>query len=109
LSKYALIIKRPASSAVEVHGLIHLSIRRYLQEQDLLDQWNLKAISHLAENFPSKSHENKSKWRRLILHAKYALAYSVEQEDKSIVLLKWRYVLALDVDRRYDMAEKPEV
>ena len=36
LSIYAILIQRPASSAVELHQLVHLTIRNYLQEQGLL-------------------------------------------------------------------------
>ncbi|KAM7196855.1 CDC6, Cdc6-related protein, partial [Rhypophila sp. PSN 637] len=60
LSTYAIIIKRPASSAVELHRLVHLTIRNYLQERGLFHQWNQEAISILAETFPSASHENRS-------------------------------------------------
>ena len=107
LNKYALITKRPASSAAEVHRLVHLAVRNYLREQDLLDQWSRKAVVGLAENFPSTSHENRSKWRRLMPHAKYALAYSLtEQDDESIITLAWKYARALYEDGRYKEAEE---
>ncbi|KAM7211693.1 HET domain containing protein, partial [Rhypophila decipiens] len=107
LSTYAIIIKRPASSAVELHRLVHLTIRNYLQERGLFHQWNQEAISILAETFPSASHENRSKWRRLLPHAKYALAdSSVEQGSDSTISLAVKYAIALYQDGHFNDAEK---
>ncbi|KAK4207083.1 hypothetical protein QBC37DRAFT_456588 [Rhypophila decipiens] len=107
LSTYAIIIKRPASSAVELHRLVHLTIRNYLQERGLFHQWNQEAISILAETFPSASHENRSKWRRLLPHAKYALANSsVEQGSDSTISLAVKYAIALYQDGHFNDAEK---
>ncbi|KAM7193982.1 hypothetical protein V8F33_007488 [Rhypophila sp. PSN 637] len=77
---------RPASSAIELHRL-----------RGLFHQWNQEAISILAETFPSASHENRSKWRRLLPHAKYALADTI------------KYAIALYEDGHFDEAEKLEV
>ncbi|KAM7210410.1 kinesin light chain [Rhypophila decipiens] len=107
LSTYAIIIKRPASSAVELHRLVHLTIRKYLQERGLFHQWNQEAISILAETFPSASHENRSKWRRLLPHAKYALRdSSVEQGSDCTIGLAIKYAIALYEDGHFDEAEK---
>jgi len=107
LSTYAILIKRPASSAVELHRLVHLKIRNHLQEQGLFCQWNQKAIGILAEIFPSASHENRSEWRRLLPHAKCALADSpTEQENDSTTNLARKYAAALYKDGRFDEAEK---
>ncbi|KAM7212319.1 P-loop containing nucleoside triphosphate hydrolase protein, partial [Rhypophila decipiens] len=107
LSTYAIIIKRPASSAIELHRLVHLMIRNYLQERGLFHQWNQEAISILAETFPSASHENRSKWRRLLPHAKHALAdSSIEQGSDSTISLAIKYAIALYEDGHFDEAEK---
>jgi len=101
LSTYAILIKRPASSAVELHRLVHLAIRNYLQERALFYQWNQIAIGILAKKFPSASYENRSKWRRLLPHAICALAdSSVEQRSDSIYNLYSRIWKCLRVDGR---------
>ncbi|KAM7189791.1 hypothetical protein V8F33_009817 [Rhypophila sp. PSN 637] len=101
LNTYAIIIKRPASSAVELHRLVHLAIRNHLQRQGRLSQWNQEAIAILAEKFPSASHENRSKWRRLLPLAKYALANS-----DSTINLAVKYAIALYEDGHFNEAEK---
>ncbi|KAK4206031.1 hypothetical protein QBC37DRAFT_329451 [Rhypophila decipiens] len=104
LNTYAIIIKRPASSAVELHRLVHLAIRNHLQRQGRLSQWNQEAIAILAEKFPSASHENRSKWRRLLPLAKYALANS-----DSTISLAVKYAIALYEDGHFNEAEKLDV
>jgi tetratricopeptide (TPR) repeat protein len=107
LSTYAVVIKRPASSALDLHRLVHLALRSYLQEQVLLRQCNQEAIEILLEKFPSDDHENRSKWRRLLPHAKFALADDLaEQKSDSTTNLAWKCALALYKDGRFDEAEK---
>ncbi|KAH8886973.1 HET-domain-containing protein, partial [Thozetella sp. PMI_491] len=109
LNDYALITKRPASSAVELHRLVHDLMRDYLQDQDLLNQWTQKAITGLAGEFPSPSHENRSRWRRLLPHAKFALAHSLTGQENEYTILAQKCAMVLHEDGRYEEAEKLEV
>ena len=101
-------MRRPAESAFDLHRLIHIALRKWLQKQELLNQWIQKAIKRLLEVFPDHNHGNRSKWRRLLPHTKYALSYnSIEQEDESRMNLEWKYAMVLYVDGRYNEAEEP--
>jgi tetratricopeptide (TPR) repeat protein len=105
LDAYALVTRRPADSALDLHRLIHLAIRQWLQKQELLSQWTLEAIKHLVELFPDHDHGSRSKWRRLLPHAKYALSYHpIEQEDDARTDLVWKCAMALYTDGRYNEA-----
>ncbi|KAI0388617.1 hypothetical protein F5Y17DRAFT_191065, partial [Xylariaceae sp. FL0594] len=107
LKNYALITKLPAESAVDIHRLIHLAIRKWLQAQKLLDKWTQTTITRLVKKFPNYDHGNRSKWRRFLPHAKYALANSLSgQEDEARINLAEKCALTLVTDGRYNEAEE---
>ncbi|KAF1960429.1 HET-domain-containing protein [Byssothecium circinans] len=47
LDKYALVTRRPAESALDVHRLVHQALRKRLQVQGRLVQWTQHAIIQL--------------------------------------------------------------
>jgi tetratricopeptide (TPR) repeat protein len=103
LVAYALITKRPAESALDIHRLVHLEIHMWLQRQKQLDQWTQRAITRIQQAFPDNNHGNRSKWRRLLPHAKYALSYGrTEKEDEASTNLAWKCATALYSDGRYN-------
>jgi hypothetical protein len=73
LNTYSFVTKRTAESALDLHRLVHLSTRKWLKKQELLSQHTQAAITRLLEVFPDSSHWNRSKWRRLLPHAKFAV------------------------------------
>ncbi|KAH7110139.1 kinesin light chain 3 [Dendryphion nanum] len=107
LDNYALITRRPAESGIDVHRLVHRALRGWLQNQGNLDQWTETAIKRLSCVFPDQGYSNKSKWRRLLPHAKYALSKcpsDLEGTDKTN--LEWRCAMALQNDGRFSEAEQ---
>ncbi len=106
LTRFGLVTKRPAESSLYLHQLVHNSLRKWLQRRKILDSWNQTTISRLAEIFPNDEPENRSKWRRLLPHTKYALANSSEQYNLDKALLMWKCAMALTEDARYDEAEE---
>jgi hypothetical protein len=61
LDAYSFVTKRTAESALDLHRLVHLSTRNWLQRQDLLSQQTQKAITRLLKVFPDHNHGNRSK------------------------------------------------
>jgi tetratricopeptide (TPR) repeat protein len=107
LNKYALITRRPAESALDVHRLVHHALRRQLQVQEGLQQWTQRTITQLLRVFPDDEHSNRSKWRRFIPHVQYALSQSlVDHDDKSRLQLAGKCAMALYSDGRYNEAEE---
>ncbi|KAF2834451.1 kinesin light chain 3 [Patellaria atrata CBS 101060] len=107
LSSYSLIIRRPAESALDLHQLVHRALREWLRKQEKLDQWTQNAIKQLLRVFPDPAHGNRSKWRRLLPHVKYALSHSlVEQEGGNRLTLAWKYAMTLYSDGRYNESEE---
>jgi tetratricopeptide (TPR) repeat protein len=106
LNAYSFITKRPAESALDLHRSVHLAIRHWLQKQGLLSKWTQIAVERLLEVFPDHNHGNRSKWRRLLPHAKYALSSGITGEvNEARHELVWKCAMTLASDGRYNEAE----
>ena len=106
LDKYALVTRRPAESALDVHRLVHEALRKRLQVQGQLQEWTKRTIKQLLRVFPDDDHSNRSKWRRLLPHAQYALSHSPADDDKERMRLASKCATTLFRDGRYDEAEE---
>jgi hypothetical protein len=110
LSGYALITRRPAESAFDLHGLVHRALREWLQQQGWLCRWTQQAIKQLLRVFPDDDHVNRSKWRRLLPHTQYALSHSpTEDDDEERLGLVRKCAITLYSDGRYKEAEELQV
>ncbi|EDO03145.1 hypothetical protein SS1G_05625 [Sclerotinia sclerotiorum 1980 UF-70] len=68
LDAYSFIIKRVADQALDLHRLVHLATRNWLQQNDLITQWTERAIIRLEEVFPNDDHQNRTTWRTYLPH-----------------------------------------
>jgi tetratricopeptide (TPR) repeat protein len=110
LDRYALVTRRPAGSALDVHQLFHQALRKQLHLQGRLIQWTQRTITRLFQAFPDIYHTNRSKWRRLLPHAQYALSHSLaDDDDEERLKLASKCAMALSSDGRYGEAEELEV
>jgi tetratricopeptide (TPR) repeat protein len=110
LDKYALVTRRPAESALDVHRLVHQALRKRLQVQERLTQWTQHAITQLLQVFPDSDYSNRSKWKRLLPHAQYALSHSpTDDDDEEILDLASKCATTLFSDGRYKEAEELQV
>jgi tetratricopeptide (TPR) repeat protein len=107
LDAYSLVTKRTAESALDLHRLVHVSTRNWLQEQGLLSQWNQVVVTRLLEVFPDNNHGSRSKWRRLLPHARSALSSGLtEQDNEATTNLVWKCAMTLLEDGRWMDAEE---
>jgi tetratricopeptide (TPR) repeat protein len=107
LNAYSLVTKRTAESALDVHRLVHISTRKWLQEQKLLSQWTQVVVTRLLEVFPDNKHGSRSKWRRLLPHAKSALSSDlIEQDNEARTNLVWKCAMTFLTDGRWREAEE---
>jgi tetratricopeptide (TPR) repeat protein len=107
LSKYKLVTRRPAESALSIHQLVHRGIREWLQKQEMLDLWTRGAITRLCCIFPPRNHSRRSKWRRLYPHTQWVLSHSLSESGyKDRLILASMCAEALHSDGWYNEAEK---
>ncbi|KIV98307.1 uncharacterized protein PV09_09845, partial [Verruconis gallopava] len=106
LSDYAVVIRRPAVSAVDLHRLVHLAVRRWIENYESIDKWTETAVRRLVEVFPDHNHGNRSKWRRLLPHARYALSRgSIDLDNDDRMTLIWKCAMSLYEDGQHNEAE----
>ena len=107
LDKYALITRRPAELALDVHRLVHDALRDILQAQGQLQQWRHRAITRVIQVFPDDDHSNRSKWRRLLPHAQHVLSHSlVDSNNEEMLDFALMCAKTLYSDGRYKEAEE---
>ncbi|KAL5370834.1 hypothetical protein DPSP01_014640 [Paraphaeosphaeria sporulosa] len=107
LEKYALVTRRPADTALDLHRLVHCALREDLRKHGRLQQWTQRTITQLLQVFPDSDHSNRSKWRRLLPHVQFALSHSQgDEDDKQRVDLARNCAMTLLSDGRYEEAEK---
>ncbi|KAF2689001.1 kinesin light chain 3 [Lentithecium fluviatile CBS 122367] len=106
LDAYSLVTKRTAESALDVHRLVHVSTRNWLEKEGMLRQQTHVAITRLLEVFPDNNYGSRSKWRRLLPHAGFALSSGINrQEDDAKTELLRKCGAALYSDGRWKEAE----
>ncbi|KAH8663632.1 P-loop containing nucleoside triphosphate hydrolase protein [Tricladium varicosporioides] len=106
LEAYSFIIKRTADQALDLHRLVHLATRNWLQQNDLIAQWIERATARLNEVFPDHSHQNRSMWRIYLPHISYVLmSDEADKDEEKRIALVWRFGMCLYTDGRYNEAE----
>jgi tetratricopeptide (TPR) repeat protein len=106
LDRYALVTRRPAESAFDVHRLVHQALQEQLEMQGRLHEWNQRTITQLLQVFPDDNHSNRSKWRRLLPHAQYVMSHSKRNDDTERSKLAHQCAIALHSDGQYKGAEE---
>jgi hypothetical protein len=109
LDRYALVTRRPAESALDVHRLVHHALRKRLQAEGRLQEWIQRTIAQILQLFPNHNHTNQSKWRRLLPHAKYVLLHTQQDDNEERLDLAWKCAMALYSDGQYEAAKELDV
>jgi tetratricopeptide (TPR) repeat protein len=109
LDRYALITRRPAESALDVHRLVHHALRNRMVAEGRLEEKTRRTVTQLLRVFPNHDHGNRSKWRRLLPHARYVLSHTRSDDDEGRLDLARKCAIALYSDGQYKAAEELEV
>ncbi|KAH8806049.1 P-loop containing nucleoside triphosphate hydrolase protein [Xylogone sp. PMI_703] len=80
------IKKSIEASTFEMHRIVQLSMRKWLEFNNQLERWRKKFIQNLCAEFPTGKFENWGKCQALFPHAKFAAEQQPESED---VLKEW--------------------
>ena len=90
LRNYSFISLTTDIATFEMHGLVQLATRKWLEGPGQLEGWKKKYITNLCREFPTGEYANWTKCRALFPHAKSALAQQPEEEES---LKEWALLL----------------
>jgi hypothetical protein len=74
LKSYAFISKRESSS-FNIHRLVQLAMRNWLEEEGKLEECIIGVIQRLYEAFPFPKHENRDTWIKYLPHVQTTLEF----------------------------------
>jgi hypothetical protein len=80
LRNYSFITVTMDATTFEMHGLVQLATRKWLEAHGQLERWKQQYIKNLYAEFPTGEYENWAKCRALFPHAKSALAQPPDGE-----------------------------
>ncbi|KAK4035148.1 hypothetical protein C8A01DRAFT_18138 [Parachaetomium inaequale] len=90
LCGYAFLTRRRDSRVFDMHSLVHLATRIWVQREGLTATTDEKATRHLAAVFPSDDYTNRNVWREYLPHAFRVLQHSKELDiEERSNLLFW--------------------
>jgi tetratricopeptide (TPR) repeat protein len=84
LQAFSLISVDKVGATFEMHRLVQLSTRKWLDQQSALVHWQEKALSLLAGKFPIAHYENWVACEALISHVLIVLTYDFETRDSRL-------------------------
>lgn len=83
LRDYSFVTATQSVNIFEMHSLVQLATRKWLESQDQLMKWREQFISNLCAEFPGRDHENLERCQALFLHTKAAMTQR-PQSKKSL-------------------------
>ncbi|KAL6401658.1 putative kinesin light chain [Ilyonectria robusta] len=83
LKGYAFITEREDSSSFDIHRLVRLAMRNWLEEEGEWTQCFTIVIQQLARVYPTSQHENKEVWTEYLPHAQASLEGRGECKDEN--------------------------
>jgi hypothetical protein len=90
LRDYSFITVTKDASTFEMHSLVQLATRTWLESEGQLEKWRKQFITNLCAELPTGEHENWEKCQALFPHAQAALAQRPEDRES---LKEWALLL----------------
>jgi tetratricopeptide (TPR) repeat protein len=90
LRNYSFVSVNVDATTFEMHGLVQLAMRKWLEAHGQFERWKQQYIKNLCSEYPTGEYENWVKCQALFPHARTALAQQPEG-DRS--LSEWALIL----------------
>lgn len=90
LRDYSFITVTRDANMFEMHSLVQLAMRTWLENEGQLDKWRKQFIFNLCAELPTGEHENREKCQALFPHAQAALAQRPTDRES---LKEWALLL----------------
>ncbi|RYP06025.1 hypothetical protein DL765_009639 [Monosporascus sp. GIB2] len=104
LKAYAFITQREGQDSFDVHRLVRLVMRNWLEEKGQLQEYRASVLQRLAAAFPFPEHENREVWMGYLPHAQTALECGGDATEREIDLL-FKMAESYSILGRYQVAE----
>ncbi|OAR02561.1 hypothetical protein LLEC1_04119, partial [Akanthomyces lecanii] len=106
LKAYSFILERPESNSFDMHRLVRLALRNWLEVEQKLKHCSTAVAQWLAVVFPSPAHENRDVWLKYLPHVQSALDFSdaVDANEARGALL-FKMAICLSLLGKYNSAE----
>ncbi len=78
LQAYSLVWVNPTTNTFRMHRLVKLSVTRWLEGHDELEEWHERCVKIMAEAFPDGGYENWKQCQILFPQAEAILKYRLE-------------------------------
>ncbi|EMR84639.1 putative tpr domain protein [Botrytis cinerea BcDW1] len=90
LQDYSFISVNANRTTFEMHRLVQLATRKWLEDQKQQEKWKQQFIKNLNEELPTGEYENWVQCQTLFPHAKLALLHEPEEQNS---LQEWASIL----------------
>jgi tetratricopeptide (TPR) repeat protein len=90
LRDYSFITVTRDANTFEMHGLVQLATRMWLENQGQFEKWKEQFVSNLCAELPTGQYENWQKCQLLFPHARAAMAQRPKDKES---LKKWALLL----------------
>ncbi|KAF2032530.1 TPR-like protein [Setomelanomma holmii] len=90
LQSFCFISTDAGGTMFEMHALVQLATRKWLESTSKLEQWKQKFVSNLCAAFPTGEYENSAACQALYAHAKAAREQQPKDESS---IAEWATVL----------------
>ena len=82
LKAYAFITEREEQDSFDIHRLVRLAMRNWLDKEGEREKCITDVIQRLAKMFPFPQHENRDVWTKYLPHAQTALEFREDSTDE---------------------------
>ncbi|KAI9766019.1 MAG: hypothetical protein M1840_007026, partial [Geoglossum simile] len=82
LVSFGLIRAQVGQQSFEMHSLVQLSTRKWLEQNKQLDKWRKESVRIMARAFPSGEYETWTICRVLLPHSKEVMTYMLNGKDE---------------------------
>jgi tetratricopeptide (TPR) repeat protein len=84
LIDFSLVRAETNKKFFEMHRLVQLATRRWLQSTNLIQEWKSNAIAKMADTLPTGKYENWNICDMLLPHANEVIAYQTADRESSL-------------------------
>ena len=91
LCAYSFVVRRDDEDMYDIHRLVHLATRIWVEKYGTAGETIKKAIRHVSSVFPYTEYADRGAWREYLIHALRLLKVKLDED------IKERYTLCLKV------------